>query len=246
MIRYRRKCLLIEEGEGRNKERALVVGDIHLGAIGKIGGVNVERQRYYEMIKELDNVFDGIGKVDKIILLGDLKDKFSGLEEEERYNIVNLFDYLEEKCKEIVVIRGNHDNYLLNILKYRGMGSYIFYIWKEYCFLHGDKDFAEIYDKEIKYWVMGHLHPAVSLREGTKTERYKCFLEGEFKMKKIIILPSFSEIGEGVDVLEVWGRSENNLAWNFDLGKFRVKIIGEKLEVLDFGKVSVLAKSEEE
>lgn len=255
MIKYIGKCLLIEKesDEGRKeseeggkegkekKERVLVIGDIHLGAIREIGGVNLELERYNEMIKDLDSVFEKVGTVYKIILLGDLKDDFSRLKQEERDSLVNLFDYLEEKCKEIIVIRGNHDNYLLGILKYRDIEIYNYYIWKEYCFLHGDEDFSDIYKNEIRVWVMGHLHPAISLREDVKEERYKCFLEGEFKGKKVIILPSFIDINEGVDVRLI-GVLKSNLAWKFNLKNFEVKVVGERMDVFDFGVLDKIRK----
>ncbi|MBI2632224.1 metallophosphoesterase [Candidatus Pacearchaeota archaeon] len=246
MIRYIGKCLLIEEEEveksKKNKkvERVLVVGDIHFGSVGGVGGIDLNRQKYDEMISELEVVFEKIGKIDKVIILGDLKDEFSSLLKEERYGIVNLFDYLEGKRSEIVVVRGNHDNFLLNIIGKRGYDLKNFYIWRRYCFLHGDSDYKEIYNKEIKVWMMGHLHPAINLREGIKEERYKCFLEGEFKGKKIIILPSFIDVNEGIDVLNF--RFEGNLPWKFNFKKFKVRVIGEKEEVFDFGILGRLWK----
>ena len=105
------------------------------------------------------------------------------------------------------------------------------YVWKEYCFLHGDRDFEEIYDKKIKYWIIGHAHPAITLREGTKAEKYKCFLVGSYSGKNVIVLPSFFPATEGSDPRD----DGMNLAWPFNLGSFEVKVIGENLDVLDFG-----------
>ncbi len=270
MILYIGKCLLIEEGEGKKKEKVLVIGDIHIGASGgQIGGIDIAGEMEKEMLSELDEVFEKIkelsakdvgdrnmgvkdGKissdgrdgvkdsdekiVDKVVLLGDLKHEFSSLTAEEMHGLVNLFDFLQKKSKEIIVIRGNHDNYLLNILSRRGIKVWDYYLWNRFCFLHGDRSFDAIWDKKIKHWIMGHLHPAICLREGTKTERYKCFLVGKFKEKEIIIVPSFAEIGEGMDV----GEGESNLAWKFPLQEFDVKIVGEKMEVLDFGNIKNL------
>ena len=241
-IRYLSKCLLIEDV----KEKVLVIGDLHIGESGgRIEGIDIKERRFDEMIEELNIIFRIInikaeGKrkiVDKIILLGDLKHDFSSLSWEERNGLVNLFDYLDDKCEEIIIIRGNHDNYLLNLTSKRRIKIYDNYVWKGFCFLHGNRDFKEIYRNEIKCWVMGHLHPAIVLREGIKSEKYKCFLEGSFKNKKIIVLPSFS-ISEGIDVLELLEKRKNNLAWDFDLKKFTVKIVdSDKMEVVDFGKL---------
>ncbi len=183
-------------------------------------------------VKEKDKI------INKIILLGDLKHEFSGLTKDERNELVNFLGYLEKKCREIIVIRGNHDNYLLNIIAGKGIKLWDFYKWKEFCFSHGDRNFKEIWDKKIKYLVIGHLHPAIVLRDGIKAEKYKCFLEGKFKGKKIIIVPSFIEIGEGANILEIM--NDSSLIWKFALKKFKVMVINENLEVIDFGKLARL------
>jgi uncharacterized protein len=228
-IEYIGKCLLIEE----KNEKCLVVGDIHLGySSDESMGAIINKKLFDEMIGDFDSIFEKVGKVDKIILLGDLKHEFSILTQEERYGIVNLIDYLKEKSKMVIIIKGNHDNYLINIIAKRNIKIQDYYVWEKYCFLHGDRDFIENYSEEVKYWIMGHIHPAIKLKEGIKIEKYKCFLYGDFQDKKVIILPSFSE-GGGVDAREI----ENVLPWKFDLNNFEVFVVGENLEVLDFGKL---------
>lgn len=227
---YIGKCLLINE----NEQKLLVVGDIHIGYGAKeSAGVIVNKVLFDGMMKEFELVFSKIGKVDKIVLLGDLKHDFSYLSEEERNGIVNLIDYLETKSDEIIIIRGNHDNYLLSLTSKRGLLVKDCYFFNSYCFFHGDKAFNEIYDKKIKYWIMGHLHPAINLHEGNKIEKYKCFLCGKFKDKKVIILPSFSEVSEGMEIRKL----NKKLVWNFNLKKFEVYIVSDNLKVVDFGEL---------
>ena len=48
----------------------------------------------------------------------------------------------------------------------------------------------------------GHEHPAIGIQENARTERFKCFLVGTFKRKKLIVLPSFNLVVEGTDVLK--------------------------------------------
>ncbi len=240
MIQYIGKCLLIEEGQReKKKEKVLVAGDIHLGfGGGKIGGIDIDKQLFDSVIVDFEKIFKKIGRADKIMLLGDLKHGFSGLGEGERYGLVNLFDYLDKKCGKIIAIKGNHDNYLMNITKRRGIRVCDFYIWNNYAFVHGDRDFPILYKNEVKVWVMGHLHPIISLKDGAKQENYKCFLEGGYRNKKIIILPSFIDVGGGFDIRNA--NIENNLAWNFHLDRFIIKIVGEDDKVLDFGKLGNL------
>ncbi len=231
VVKYVGKCLWIESG----KEKILAIGDVHIGygRDEEAVGVMLNRSLFEDMIKDLDLVFSKIGKVSKIILLGDLKHSFSAPEKGERYDLVNLFDYLQRKAEEIIIIKGNHDTYILNVASGSGIKVFDYYIWKGYCFLHGDRDFKEIHDKKVMFWIMGHMHPAIKLKDGSKIEKYKCFLSGEYEKKEIIILPSLAEAGEGIDVREL----DRELCWNFPLDKFEVHVVSSDLEVLNFGEL---------
>jgi len=236
-LKYLGKCLLIEEA----KEKTLVVGDMHFGYEHELSeaGVMILRQMFEGLVLGLEKAMKSAGKIDRVVFLGDIKHGFSGINRQEWSDLIRLFDFLSEKCPEIVLIKGNHDNYLKNVVerwkkeKKRGVSVEVYehYTLGEYCFLHGDKDFEEIYDKKIKCWVVGHAHPAVVLREGAKREKYKCFLAGNFKGKKIVIVPSFAEFVEGSDPRE----HAFKLAWDFDLRNFEVKIVESDRKVLEFG-----------
>ncbi len=86
-----------------------------------------------------------------------------------------------------------------------------------------------------KIIIIGNEHPSISLRDGVKSELYKCFLVGRWKGKKLIVMPSFLPIIEGTDV-----RKEKVLSpyLKQSLGGFDVFIIGDK--VYRFGKLKGL------
>jgi hypothetical protein len=229
-LEYVGKCLLIE----KNKERVLVIGDLHLGYEEMLNraGVYISRQLFEEVLKDFDEVFAKTGKVDEVVLLGDVKHGFGTITKQEWSDVLQLFDYLKKKCKKIAVVKGNHDKILEPIAKKRKIEVKDFFIWNEFCFLHGDKSFAEIYDRKIKCWVIGHGHPAVKLSDKIKTEKYKCFLIGKFKGKQVVVVPSFFGGNIGTDPRE----NKLGFAWNFNFDKFYVKIVSEdNLNVLDFG-----------
>ena len=230
-IRYVGKCLLLE-GE---KEKVLVVGDLHLGyeeALNR-SGVFVSRQMFDEIISDFNAIFGEVGKVDKIILLGDVKHDFGGISKQEWGDVMRFINYIKPFADEIIIIKGNHDTILGPIMKKIGLKLKDYYIWKEFCFLHGDRNFDKIWEEKVKWFVIGHGHPAIKLREGSKMEKYKCFLVGKFKGKMVIVVPSFIEYYAGSDPRE----GEVVLAWNVNFNNFDVKIVGEDLEVLDFGKL---------
>ena len=203
-------------------------GQVHGSYAGLVGN-ELSREVRDENIERRDNE----KKIDKIIILGDVKHEFGFILQDEWNKIGGFLEHLKEKCKEIIVIEGNHDAILFPILKKMGIVGIDYYLWKEFAFIHGDKEFEEIYDLGVKYWVLGHGHPAVNLYEGAKRESYKCFLTGLYKRKKVILVPSFFPLISGTDAREF----DLNYAWDFNLGKFDVKVVGDGLNVLDFGKL---------
>ena len=238
-ISYLGKCLLISE----NGKKILVVGDLHLGYEETLNqaGIFLTRKMFEEVIAYFELIFSRIGKVDNIVLLGDIKHKFGDILRQEWNDVLRLFDYLQSKLNEdgkIIITKGNHDVILEPIAKKREfveMKDY--FVFKEIVFLHGDRDFVEIHDKKIKCWIMGHGHPAVKLSDGVKVEDYKCFLSGRFKNRGVIILPSFFEYSEGSDPRE----SDLKMGWDFNFNKFNVLVVGEDdLKVLDFGELGRL------
>ncbi len=232
-ISYIGKCLLVEV----DGKRILVVGDLHLGyeEALNISGVGVGRKLFGEMMEDFEEIFSRTGNVDEVVLLGDVKHVFGTVLGQEREDFQKLLEFFGEKCKKIVIVQGNHDA-LKRFLVRENSEVRNFYCTDGVCFLHGDRDFGEIYSKEVEMWVMGHAHPAIVLEDGVKSEKYKCFLEGKFEGRKIIVVPSFSEHSVGSDVRN----SDLGLAWKLDLKKFRIWVVGEKLEVMDFGEMGRL------
>ncbi len=230
-INYIGKCLLLED----SGERVLVLGDLHLGYEGSMrrSGIMIPIKLYDRCVKDFMEVIDNVGRVDKIIVLGDLKHEFGYILDEEWKNISNFLILLKEFCDELVVIEGNHDPILFPILEKISATSVESYSWEKFIFAHGDKDFSELYDKKIKYWVLGHGHPAVTLKESVTRESYKCFLVGNYKSKKIMLVPSFFPLIMGTDAREF------NLGYPFDfeLEKFEVIVVEDNLKNLKFGKL---------
>lgn len=224
------------------KEKILVIADLHLGYEESLqkAGVFVPKHQYKETIQSLKKIFARVGKIKELIILGDLKHEFSGNSNQEWREVDGFLDFLKENCEKIVLVRGNHDNYLLNILKNKGIKLKDFYTTNNMAFIHGDKQFMEVLDKKIEFLFLGHLHPAISIRENVKEEKYKCFLAGKWKNKEIVILPSFFPLIEGVDVSKE-SLSEGNLAYNFDLRNFKV-FIPTNDSVLEFGRVRDVGK----
>ncbi|MEK6915206.1 MAG: metallophosphoesterase [Nanoarchaeota archaeon] len=231
------KCLLLTE----KNERTLVIGDLHLGYEGAMrsSGVMIPVKLYDKCVADFDLIINKIrGFVDNIVMLGDIKHEFGFILEDEWKYIVKFIKHVKGKCKRLIITEGNHDVILFPILRKLGIESVDYFIWKNIAFMHGDKKFEKIYSNKIDYWVVGHGHPAINIYENFKREKYKCFLLGDYIEKdkgkrKVIIVPSFFPLVEGTDARDF----DMNLAWNFNLDKFRVYVVSDNMEVFGFGKL---------
>ena len=225
------KVVLVES----NKKRIMAIGDLHLGYEASLNasGVFVTRTLLETMMSELKNVFERTGKVDEIVLLGDVKHTFGNILREEWKDTDKIISFLKENCYKIIVIKGNHDVLTEVIGKRVGFEVVDKYIVGDTGFIHGDRDFKELWEKEVKRVILGHLHPAIFISDSVKREKYKCFLKGEYNKKEFLIVPSFISANEGTDMRDY----ETDLPWKLSLENFEVYIVGEDLEVLKFGKL---------
>lgn len=176
------KCLYLPE------KKILVIADLHVGyeeALNK-QGIFIPRTQFKEIMKELKKTFKKLEKkkVEEIVVLGDLKHEFGNISQQEWREVKEFLDFLKKKVRKVVLVKGNHDTILEPIAKRRELIIKDYYIKGEVCFLHGHKLFLCL-DKKIKTIVLGHRHPAVVLSDKYKKERYKCFLVGEWKKRKL-------------------------------------------------------------
>jgi len=251
--------------------KTLVMSDFHIGyeeALNK-QGVMVPRFQFPEIIKRLENIFLKLKtkKIERIIICGDLKHEFGTISDQEWRNTLKLIDFLGKHCKEIVLIKGNHDTILGPIAKKRNVKVLEHYFIepiikksnkksslikkitdkslktiknkqkskktielikknKKILFLHGDKIPNKELLKDVSIIIIGHEHPAVSVKEGPRVEVFKAFLIGKWKRKKLIVLPSFNLVTEGTDVLK--GRVLSPLLKD-NLRNFKAVIVADKL-----------------
>lgn len=132
-----------------------------------------------------------------------MKQEFGRVSEQEWEETLGILSLLKKHCREIIIVKGNHDVFLGPIARWENIGiAAEFFLEKErVLFIHGHAVSRTKEFKRAKTIVLGHEHPAISIREAAKTEKFKCFLKGKFAGKTIIVQPSLSAIAIGTDVL---------------------------------------------
>ncbi len=224
------------------KDKILVIADLHIGYEESLNekGIFIPRSQFKETVKDLKKILRKIKskKLKKIIILGDLKHEFGKISRQEWREVGKILDIFKDKSEKIVLVKGNHDTILEPIAERKDVEIKNYYVFKEFCFLHGHKLFENCLNKKIKIIILGHRHPAVMLSDKYKREKYKCFLVGKWKNKKIIILPSFFPIIEGSDIVNY---GENKLFIKEKcLKNFEVFIPISEKEVYRFGKLKTI------
>src|SRR3989338_7441610 len=197
-------CLYLE------KSRALVVADLHLGYEEMLNnqGVMIPRVNYNEIKKRIERSFAELKakrkKIELIIVNGDLKHEFGVPSQQEWKEVLDMLEFLQAHCGEIILIKGNHDNILGPIARWSGIKIVNeFFAEKENALIiHGNEAIDENSEnfKNSKSIIIAHEHCAITLREGAKSEKYRCFLRGDYDGKILIVQPAISAIAEGSDV----------------------------------------------
>ncbi len=171
-----------------------VMADFHLGFEDVMAsrGLSLPRIQKKYIFSLLENIFEKYSPK-KMVIVGDLKHEFSKNMPQEWDEIEEIIDYITANS-ELILIRGNHDNYLRTILSRRGLKLHNHYRIGKFMFIHGHKKFDLGGDSVV---VMGHEHPSVSIRDDVfAVMKIPCFLVS----REIIVLPAVSPYASGNDL----------------------------------------------
>ncbi len=229
------------------EENILIIGDVHLGYEEALRrqGVFMPKFQFKDTISRLEKIFSLLHdlfkkkvnqKLEAVVVNGDLKHEFGTITDQEWREILKLIDFLLGHSEQVILVKGNHDVKLAPIARKRGIvvvediainGKFV---------SHGHEipDSSEF--EKSKIVIVGDEHPAVSLRDGARSELYKCFLLGRWKGKKMIVMPSFNQVTIGTDILK---EKFTSPFMRQDLSSFDVFVVGD--QVYHFGKVRDIA-----
>ena len=212
----------------------LVVCDVHLGYESELvrKGVLVPSVQRGQVEQEVKFMLSRV-RPKRIVINGDLKHEFGAINRQEWRDVTALLKFLRAQCEELVVLEGNHDPLLDPIARKVNISLGRELRLGEILITHGDR----IPKKLAPVVIIGHEHPAVSIREGAKAEKFKCFLKGKFKRSVLIVQPSLQPLVEGSDVLA--GGLLSPLITDID--SFEVFVVDSvRKDALFFGKIKYL------
>lgn len=174
--------------------RMAVIADLHLGYEGALHdqGVSIPRRQKAVMLKRLGSMISDL-QPRTLVVAGDFKHEFSRPIRDEWNEVLDVLEFLNGRT-DVVLVRGNHDNFLRNILNRKAMELHKDYWVGNFRVLHGHEDF------ELEgITIMGHEHPSLKLRDEVgATTSVPCFLA----LDNLVVVPAFSPLAYGTDIFE--------------------------------------------
>lgn len=226
----------------------LAIADIHLGHEGTQAekGVLLPKVQLKAAIEALEQVLEK-QPVKRLAIVGDIRPGFGPLNMHEVSEIKVFLDWAKKNFQKTIVLRGNHDNYVIRLAKYAQAEFKLEKVLGKTLFLHGDI-MPKTPSAKWDTLVMGHEHPALALRRGTmRREKMKAVVWGECKIKRakkrIIVLPAIGFFAQGTAVNEHPPEELlSPILQSIDMDKLKAVGLLEGEEALEFPPIGKLRK----
>ncbi len=227
-------------------ESALVVADLHIGYEQALeeAGVFLPPVQLRFITDFLERAVKETGS-ERVIILGDVKHEFGSVLKQEWSETVDLLSRLKERGLRVEVVRGNHDNFLIPVLKRLEVPLHDPHLrLGRYLLIHGHKEPPIDAWGGADYIVMGHEHPAVLLRDELGASvKLKCFLEGAFEGSRLLVVPALSPLMPGTEVNVPRARYLSPILARSNVGSMRVYVAELEAGIFDFGTVELLSRA---
>ena len=188
----------------------LVIGDLHIGVEAHLGKKGVH------LTSRTDKMFDAVMEaagtdIDRILMIGDIKDSVPGSTRQEYREIPVFCDRLLDSFSEVGIVRGNHDTNIEEFVPgavriYPAAGTRI----EDVGFIHGHT-WPSPDTMSCRVLVMGHEHPTALFKDGVGAHMSEpCWVRGRFnevpdeRYEKLpedfIVVPAFNRLLGGSPV----------------------------------------------
>jgi uncharacterized protein len=155
----------------------LIVADLHLGFEDRREGSVGLITRSDEVLEAVRGYVRAAGAIDRVVFNGDVLDDFALSRPESRIMVSRLLRAFAAE-HDLTLVRGNHDPMLGTL--HIGVPLVSSERIDATIITHGDRALEEVLGDEdaqgVERIVIGHEHPALTLSDGIRTERFKCFV----------------------------------------------------------------------
>lgn len=214
-------------------EKILVLSDLHIGfeEVMAQKGLLLPKIQTVDIMELLNTVIDKYNP-EQIWIDGDFKHEFSRNVEQEWRDIKKIIELILSRTK-LTIIRGNHDNFLKNILAKYNVPFLQSAKIDNYLIVHGDKKI----DQKNSFLILGHEHPSIKIRDsiGAIISIPAFLYDPE---DKVLVLPSPSIYSSGSDILS--SNTISPMLKDLEFSKFFVYGITKEMGLLYLGDIQGL------
>lgn len=181
------RCLILDEGP------TAVIGDLHLGYESALEdeGMFIPRINTDSVRDSLNRIIDDYEPA-RMVLLGDIKHDFKRSSYQAKEDVRSIIRLIEE-IAEVVVIKGNHDNFIQNIVTDLGVTAVDHTDIMGFRLEHGHVDSG------VRPVIIGHEHPSVKIPgELSGSIKLQCYVWA--KTEGVLVIPPFSPFASGNDL----------------------------------------------
>jgi len=221
---------------------SIVLSDVHIGYEEEMTSKGifipkVQKKKFLNTVNRAIEIF----KTNRIIINGDLKHSFSKLTRQEKSELTEIFQELKDKGIEVIIIRGNHDNYISLVTeKFDNIKLVDSISIDNLVIFHGHNN---IQVEENKIYIIGHEHPRLGLRDKLGfTRKMSCFLLAPLKNNsKVLVLPAIGIYQAGNDISLIHSNYMSQLMRKYAiLEKAKPFVIIEKEGIMEFPELYLL------
>lgn len=229
--------------------KALCIADLHLGYEGIMAeyhGVFLPKIQFAEEMENFKILLNYFEKLpEKIIINGDIKHEFSETSYHEFREVNELLSFLEKNFNEIILVKGNHDNFIVRVTKnFEKTRLVDFYEEKEFIFFHGHKLVKSLEKLKNKKVIIAHEHPSIAFySQAGKKEKIPCFLFGKVNNFELCVLPAFSTLAQGSEI-NLLPKEEllSPLLKKVDIDNLEVILVSKEIGVKKLAKLGEVKK----
>ncbi len=218
------RCLILDDGP------TAVIGDLHLGYENALEkeGMFIPRINTEAIRDSLNGILDRY-EPERVVLLGDIKHEFQRSSYKSREDVRSIIKLVDEAA-EAIVIKGNHDNFLQNIVASMGINTLDYIDVMGFRLEHGHVDSG------VRPVIIGHEHPSVRIPgELSGSMKLQCFVVA--KNEGVIVIPPFSPFASGNDLNPEPGAVMAPALKTCDLSKVDVYGVSD-MGLMELGRLS--------
>ena len=219
----------------------VVIADLHLGYEGIMAeqGIFMPKMQFRKEVEMLEGIA-GMCAAERVIVNGDVKHEFSETSYHEFREVGELLEILRRRFREVHVVKGNHDTFIIYITRKHGVALHEELTLGKFHFFHGHR----MPRREAEFLILAHEHPAIALYDeiGVR-EKVRCFLYGEANKRRVVVMPAFSPLAYGSEV-NLMPRSEllSPFLRSIDVDRLNVIAVSEEVGCLPFAQLGELRR----